>query len=421
MNDNDIEKEINTAIKGLTRRVNLKSDHIFILENALANSQVDTLTNNPINNEIWQQSLNGNNTRLALQQNIYTAEMVKLLTLRAIILPDTLPEFLDWLQQGKGKNQEQYQHSLNFQINFRKNLSENTPYLLGKINEGVRLIIIELVNKPHLLNMVIWLLKSEDGLWGKAYQNDVRISLENLLAFIIHFPENTSNFQLFTDEEYQYIRQEKKIKIIRKYKVLGDLFAQLDDKSIPLSLFFYQLSCGKVPSKIYQKLKPTPHKIFSLEIKENLNFIQKIIRNISNFRLKNLNFFRKEMLYCLGRMIMWWVIFIICGNINETLIALPMIANLPLVSFYLIGVILAIYTDLFLMEWDYINSYDYDFLMQVSFIFYIIILPYLLNYIYRYVIFKNKKIGFRIAEFFIWLIPFIIMTAIFASLSENYY
>lgn len=418
---NEIKQEINTAIKGLTRRVNLKNDHLFILENALANYSVDTLTNTPINNEIWQQFLNGNNTRLALQEKIYTAEMVRLLTLRAIILPETLPEYLDWLQEGKSKNNEHYQYSVDFQINCGKILSENTPYLLGKVTEGVRLIIIELVNKPHLLNMVIWLLKSGDGLWGKAYQNDVRISLENLLAFIIHFPENTSNFQLFSNEEYQYIRQEKKAKIIRKYKVLGDLFAQLDDKSIPLSIFFYQLSCGKVPSKIYQKLKPTPNKVFSLEIKEDINFIQKIIRNIGNFRLKNLNFFRKEMLYCLGRMVMWWIIFIICGNINEALIAFPMIANLPLVSFYLIGAILTTYTDLFLMEADYINSYEYDFFIGVSVIFFIIILPYLFNYIYRYIIFKNKKIGFRIAEFFIWLIPFIIILAIFEALSEYYY
>ena len=63
------------------------------------------------------------------------------------------------------------------------------------------------------------------------------------------------------------------------------------------------------------------------------------------------------------------------------------------------------------MEADYINSYAYDFFtgVSVSGIFFITILPYLFNYIYRYVIFKNKKIGFRIAEFFIWLIPFIIL------------
>jgi hypothetical protein len=128
MNDIDIEKDINTAIKGLTRRVHLKNDHLFILENALANYSVDTLTNTPINNEIWQQFLNGNNTRLALQEKIYTAEMVKLLTLRAIILPDTFPEFLDWLQEGKSKNNEHYQYSVDFQINCGKILSENTNY-----------------------------------------------------------------------------------------------------------------------------------------------------------------------------------------------------------------------------------------------------------------------------------------------------
>ncbi|BAQ64802.1 hypothetical protein [Geminocystis sp. NIES-3709] len=414
----DIEKEINTAIKGLTRRVNLKIEHIYVIENTLANFQVDTLTNSDINNQIWYQSLNGNNTKLALQQNIYTSEMVKLLTLRAIILPDTLPEFLDWLQQREGKNQEHYQYSLDFQINLSKNLSEKTPYLLAKVNEGVRLIIIELVNKSYLLKTVIWLLKYQENLWGKAYQDDVRISLENLLAFIAHFPENTSNFQLFTNEEYQQIRQYKKIKIIPRYKILGDLFAQLDDKSIPLSIFFYQLSCGKVPSKVYQKIKPNLGKVFSLEIKENINFIQKILRIILSFKFKNLNFFRKEMLYCFGRMIMWWLIVFVCGSINPALIYLAIIANLPLVSFYLIGGILVNFTELLLMKLDYYEPSDYDLIMQISVIAYLIILPYLLNYIYRYLIFKNRKIGFRIAEFFLWLTLLFIITFIFSLFVE---
>ena len=68
---NDIETEINTAIKGLTRRVNLKSEHIEIIENALANPD--------INDDIWDKFLNGNNTKMALKEKIYSPEMVKLL------------------------------------------------------------------------------------------------------------------------------------------------------------------------------------------------------------------------------------------------------------------------------------------------------------------------------------------------------
>jgi hypothetical protein len=399
----EIEQEINTAIKGLTRRANLKQEHILILENALANPDIDS--------QIYKKYLNGNNTKMALQNAIYTSEMVRLLTLRAIIIPDTLPEFLEWLNNRKGKNQDQYQLCSDFQLNLTKFLSKKTPFINDNLILGVQLILLDLVEKPDLLFLVIWLLKSPQKLWGKVYDNDVRIALENQLAFMSQFPNSSTNFNLFTHEEYQKFRERKNPPIITKYKVLATLLGELGDKSLILAMFFYQISSGKVPSKIYQKIKPNLTKIFGITLIEEFNFIR-------SFR-KSLKIFRKEMFYCFGWMIVWFILVIICASINPALIIIPIIANLPLVSFYLMGLILIRFTQLFFPE---TNSYEYysndENIRIISVIFNIIFIPYLLNYIYRYQIFKNKKIGFRIKEFFVWLMPFFLLYTV-ATLLYN--
>ncbi|MBL1209464.1 hypothetical protein [Geminocystis sp. GBBB08] len=386
----EIEQEINTAIKGLTRRVSLKQEHILILENALANPEIYS--------QIYEKYLNGNNTQMALKQAIYTSEMVRLLTLRAIILPESLLEFLEWLNNRKSKNRNHYQLSGDFQESLTKFLSQNTPFIKNNLAIGVQLILLELIEKPDLLSFVIWLLQSPESLWGKVYQNQVRISLENQLAFMSQFPDTSNNFNLFPYEEYQKIRDKKNPPVIPKYKVLAKLLSQLGDKSLILAIFFYQISSGKVPSKIHQKIKPNLTKLFGITIKEEFNFIRSL--------RKSINIFRKEMLYCFGRMILWLIFYTICININPSLIILPIIANLPLFSFYLIGLNLIAFTQIFLRETNYYEYYaDDKNIMIMSILFNLLFLPYLLNYIYRYLIFKNTTIGFRIKEFFIWIIP----------------
>jgi hypothetical protein len=395
----EIEQQINTAIKGLTRRVNLKSEHLEIIENALGNPQITA--------QFWDKYLNGNNTKMALEQSIYTSEMIRLLTLRAIILPDTLLEFLEWLQNRPEKKNDHYQLSLDFQFNLGKYLSEDFPFITTNIAIGVQLIVIDLVNKPYLLEIVTWLLKSSQSLWSKIYNSQVRISLENKFALMSYFTEdNPNDFNLFTAEEHQLIRNNKKLIIIRKYKVLAELFAKLDDDSAVLAIFFYQISRGKVSSKIYQKIKPNLTKLFGITIKEQTNIFQKIFRLISNVKLTKI--FRKEMLFCLGWMILWAVIYGILLNINPPLVFLAIIANLPLFSFFIIGLNLIALTE-FILDRN-VNSYyydaSYDRIITISFIVNFFITPYLLNYIYRYILFKNNRgAGFRIKEFFIWIIP----------------
>jgi hypothetical protein len=87
------EETLITAIKGLTRRVNIKEEHLQILNQALEY--------NNFNGEQWDKILNLNNINLALKEKIYTMEMVRLLTLRAIIIPDTIIEYFTWLNEKK--------------------------------------------------------------------------------------------------------------------------------------------------------------------------------------------------------------------------------------------------------------------------------------------------------------------------------
>ena len=104
----------------------------------------------------------------ALKQGIYSADMVRLLTLKAMIIPETLPEFLVWINK-EGKQQESKEVSNTFQAEMKKSLnqfSESETNLTHRVYQGVTSIIPELIKQPQLLDPVVWLLSSDKGLWG---------------------------------------------------------------------------------------------------------------------------------------------------------------------------------------------------------------------------------------------------------------
>ncbi|BAQ63321.1 tetratricopeptide repeat protein [Geminocystis sp. NIES-3709] len=264
----EIEQKINTAIKGLTRRINLKIEHILMIENALGNPEVD--------NQIWEKYLNGNNTQMALEKNIYTSEMIKLLTLRAIILPKMLSSFLRWMLKKQNKNKEHFQISLDFQYFFYNNLSSQTPLLKQKIIQGIVYIFPNLIDQPDVLDGVIWLLKSNRnpvnkqnnninwsliyfiGLWESFYKDDIQYFINN--ALIGQYISNDQIRKLIKeDHDWQTIQKDIKqlwnknhISLMPQYLVFAKLFYHLNNYY--LSAFFYQVSQGNVPSQIFNAI-----------------------------------------------------------------------------------------------------------------------------------------------------------------------
>lgn len=100
-----------SAIKGLVMRDKVKLEQVETIENALANPQID--------DSYWESTFKGRGADKALKQGIYSTDMVRLLTLRAMIIPETLPEYLNWISK-EGKQQEGKKISEIFQKEIKK-------------------------------------------------------------------------------------------------------------------------------------------------------------------------------------------------------------------------------------------------------------------------------------------------------------
>ncbi|BAQ64803.1 tetratricopeptide repeat protein [Geminocystis sp. NIES-3709] len=256
----EIKQQINTAIKGLTRRVKLKLEHIEIIENALANPD--------INNDIWEKYLNENNTKMALKEKIYSSEMIKLLTLRAIILPYTLPEFLRWVKEIKKENLLNIFHNFQYDILTILTQKFRSEYIVKTIELGVILIIPSLFKDESLIEQVINLLKTEKSLWGYYYINSINQQIDHDLKLMKNYAKQKkldSDFQIFNHELWGKIKDELAIawpvashhhrfKPISKYQVWVRLFDGLNERKF--ALFFAHIAYDEIPKDIFNKVKP---------------------------------------------------------------------------------------------------------------------------------------------------------------------
>jgi formylglycine-generating enzyme required for sulfatase activity len=154
------EQELITSIKGLTRRVNIKKEHLENINTALSS--------NNLSPEQWENLLNKNNINLALNNKIYTQEMTRLLTLRAIVIPNTLIEYLTWLDEGNKQKTRVLDYSLDFQAQIQTLLGENEnilPNIQLQIFKGKDLIVEQLYKKNLELKIFKIFILNKHNLW----------------------------------------------------------------------------------------------------------------------------------------------------------------------------------------------------------------------------------------------------------------
>jgi hypothetical protein len=438
-----LRENIITAIKGLTRRKTIKLEHLQNIELALSNSEFD--------DHFWLDIFH-NNADFALQEKIYTLEMVRLLTLRAIILPQTLEQFITWILVKKEKDKNHYQLSLNFQaqiLNLIKRITYKAPYLSQRIDQGVLLAITLLIEKPHLSQGVFWLLQDKKRIWGKFYQDRIRQYIDYDLTLISQSPPvtNYQQFNLSDNKKWLQLWQEianywntsSQLLPNPKYKSIAELFTKLQDYKI--AAFFYHISLGKIPPKVFRQLlkykfcEGFSTNIYNLTIYRYTNPLEGLILTIqklsSYFILNTLinylwqnsqklyeeyglkvrkyiwqieQFFPrqsliKKILFSLFYLFMWVIIYgiflLISQQIqSELVILIPISLNLPLA------------------------------LLFISFIYIINpllggILAYFAYFFYRFIWFQDKpyasfknKIIFRVKEFCIWIVVTAILTGL---------
>jgi hypothetical protein len=283
------EQKIKTAITTLCKRNKIKVEYIQTIEEALSNPD--------INNKFWQGIFDGQGLKQAKSQGIYNDEMTRLFTLQALILPDTLPEFLTWAKNIK--KEEFLATSNNFQWEILKLFTTqfSSKYLGERIEIGVILIFPYLLKNDHLLEQVIWLLKSEKSLWGYYYINQISKEIDHDLNLMKDFSKQkdvNDNFQLMEEESWIKIRDEltivwnkDKFKPITKYQVWVTLFDSL--KESKFALLFAHFAYYKVPKNIFSQVQSITlgrnfhHQIYGVKVYREVGSFEQFLLNLIKF------------------------------------------------------------------------------------------------------------------------------------------
>lgn len=285
----DNEQDLTTAVKAIFRKSKLQFESLLTLEDALTNPQ--------ITEEYWQSLFNGQGADKALKNGIYSAQMVRLLALQAVMLPATLPRVLGWLEKRE-RNEEEKKLFIDFQKQFRQilvrtNAESEFLALKQKVIDGVRFIIPYLVKQPDLLKPTVSLLKPQNGLWGYFYHYQVKQEIEQDFKTA---PELIRGYQpdavlTLMEEEplweelFQNIKstwERSRVSLKEKYLPLAQFFEQVS--YYPASTLFYHIALGEVPGEVFDGCSGRGNRsrkqIYGVWIERHFTLLEQILNEL---------------------------------------------------------------------------------------------------------------------------------------------
>jgi hypothetical protein len=247
------ETLIKNAIKNSCRTGQFQRDNLATLEDALNNPKIQQ----DYHTTFWNSIFEGEGSNDAYQQEIYSDYNVRLLTLQAIICPEKLPDFVDWIMK---KEKDYYPISQSFQreivqaINPQGDGSITSQTIFSKITQGINILILKVIDQPELIGDTVRLLSDKKGLWGRIYKDDTSKKLKKSLKErkLDDAPWQEIKDDLSRVWDSLFDPSEK----TQKYIHLAHLFDKLEegpDKGYSLTVFFYHLAQGKIPSDVYKR------------------------------------------------------------------------------------------------------------------------------------------------------------------------
>ena len=247
------ETLIKNAIRNSCRTGQFQRDNLATLEDALNNPKIQQ----DYHTTFWNSIFEGEGSNDAYQQEIYSDYNVRLLTLQAIICPEKLPDFVDWIMK---KEKDYYPISQSFQreivqaINPQGDGSITSQTIFSKITQGINILILKVIDQPELIGDTVRLLSDKKGLWGRIYKDDTSKKLKKSLKErkLDDAPWQEIKDDLSRVWDSLFDPSEK----TQKYIHLAHLFDKLEegpDKGYSLTVFFYHLAQGKIPSDVYKR------------------------------------------------------------------------------------------------------------------------------------------------------------------------
>ncbi|MDB9476377.1 hypothetical protein [Dolichospermum circinale] len=307
------EAALKSAIRSLINNSTVKPEVVQEIVKGLENKEVTA--------EYWEKLFNAQGAEQAIRQKIYSPQMVRLITLRAIVIPKTLPQFLAWLNIQGGKKPDQHQTiSLELQKAIRGLLPKE------QLAKGIKYLLLDLLNQKISVDSLCWLLTTDGSAWVYA-QKQFITDIQNDLQLIYHHfssrktASKTSSYlspnSLTTsypvgyenDSQLHHVQPQPPIKkdswqndfkcqkqiwatlinswqgIQQRYSKREEYqpFAELFEKfgEYDLAAYFYQVSDGIVDKDLYYEVANQQHRrspvVFGLRLEPKKNLIDHVL------------------------------------------------------------------------------------------------------------------------------------------------
>ncbi|MEM9271910.1 MAG: hypothetical protein AAGA80_02940 [Cyanobacteria bacterium P01_F01_bin.143] len=216
--------------------------------------------------DYWESLFEAEGAKRAIQQKIYSASIVRLITLQAIIIPETLPNFLYWLSCGH--NNDIIKLSLDFQVQFSKAFPYDKKDTLEKLLEsGIVYLLDEILQEQENTDRLYKLLANSNSIWSnslfqvpKLVEQDLEI-IHNLIqelkrsdTSLTYNPNGFKCNHILWQDMLQKLhlivkRDSSQNILLPTYLSFAKLFESL--KAYKVAAYFYQISQGKVPNKLF--------------------------------------------------------------------------------------------------------------------------------------------------------------------------
>ena len=182
------EAALKSAIRSLMNSSTVKPEAVQEIVKGLENKDVTA--------DYWESLFNAQGADKAIKQKIYSSQMVRLITLRAMVIPESLPQFLAWLNVQAGKKPDENQTvSLDFQKAIRASFPKE------QLTKGIRYLLLNLLNKKISVDSLCWLLMIDGSAWvyaQKEFIADIRDDLQ-LICNYFSSPRTSSKSSSYTD------------------------------------------------------------------------------------------------------------------------------------------------------------------------------------------------------------------------------
>ena len=272
-----MKPETQTSLKQAIRKLTYSSQ----VKPEVVETIVEELKKGEITQQEWETLFNQEGADIAIESKVHTPNFIRLLTLRSLIIPETLTEYQQWLDIRKNKKPEENQ---TVTLNFQQALSSLFPQQQTAL--GITHLLTKLQNKKISVDEIYWLLSNNENknIWAKSKKEFINIIkhdlelIENHNNKLIKTEFNEDSLIIKTGIWKTLIQKWEEIKKgnyqSQEYKKLAKLMEKLEESD--LSAYFYQVSDGTVEKNLFYEVNPAFNvslEIFGIPIKKRENWI----------------------------------------------------------------------------------------------------------------------------------------------------